>query len=287
MSNKTILQEKNTRLTNYNLDLNTILQTVNNLPNAGSGSEDLTQELNEQTSAISSQESKLIELANALAGKAAGGGSDINIDELVDALITHVSMGTFLGPNYVNDRIDKVGYGAFYEDTTITGFSGANVTTVADYAFRGCSKITSMNLPKATKIGTSALYQINVPNLNLPEVTTMGTYSFGGGTASQTITLPKLKIVQSNGFRQNTGLTKVDLGACTNIYATGFYNCSALATLIIRTESVCALANTNAFTGCSNLANIYVPDTLVDSYKAATNWTTYADKIKPLSELGG
>lgn len=286
MSNKTILQEKNTRLINHNLDLNTILQTVNNLPNAGSGSEDLTQELNAQTSAISLQESKLVALAEALAGKAAGGGSNVDIDELVDALITHTSAGALLGGNYTNNRITKVGYGAFYEDTTLTGFSGSNVTTVADYAFRGCSKITSLSLPKATKAGISAFYQINVPNLVLPEVTTMGTYTFGGGTANQTITLPKLKIVQSNGFRQNTGLTKVDLGACTNIYATGFYNCSALATLIIRTASVCVLANTSAFTGCSALANIYVPDTLVDSYKAATNWTTYADKIKPLSELG-
>lgn len=287
MSNKTILQEKNTRLVNHNLDLNTILQTVNNLPNAGSGSEDLTQELNAQTSAISSQESKLIALAEALAGKAAGGGSNVDVDELVDALITHTSAGALLGGNYTNDRITKVGYGAFYGDTTLTGFSGSNVTTVGDYAFRDCSKMTSLSLPKLTKAGTSAFYQINVPNLVLPEVTTMGTYSFGGGTASQTITLPKLTVVQSNGFRQNTGVTKVDLGACTNIYATGFYNCSALVTLIIRTESVCALANTSAFTGCSKLANIYVPDALVDSYKAATNWTTYADKIKPLSGLGG
>ena len=289
MSNKTTLQNYNTRLNNNNIDLSTILQRAQNLPDAGSGStpEDLSQELNDQTSAISSQESKLALLAEALAGKAAGGGESINIDELVDALITHKSVGTLLGPNYVNNRITTVGYGAFYEDTTLTGFSGANVTTVADYAFRGCSKVTSLSLPKATKAGTSAFYQVNVPNLVLPEVTTMGTYTFGGGTASQTITLPKLKVVQSNGFRQNTGLTKVDLGACTNIYATGFYNCSALVTLIIRTASVCALANTSAFSGCSKLANIYVPDTLVDSYKAATNWTTYADKIKPLSELGG
>lgn len=287
MSNKTILQEKNTRLINHNLDLNTILQTVNNLPEAGSGSEDLSQELNAQTSAISSQESKLTALAEALAGKAAGGGGNVDIDELVDAFITHTSTGTLLGGNYTNDRITKVGYGAFYEDTTLTGFSGPNVTTVADYAFRGCSKVTSLNLPKLTKAGVSAFYQVNVPNLILPEVTTMGTYTFGGSTTNQTITLPKLTVVQSNGFRQNEGVTKVDLGACTSIYATGFFNCYKLATLIIRTASVCSLSNTNAFTGCSALANIYVPDTLVDSYKAATNWTTYADKIKPLSELGG
>ena len=30
---------------------------------------------------------------------------------------------------------------------------------------------------------------------------------------------------------------------------------------------------------------IYVPDTLVSSYKTATNWKTYASQIKPLSDL--
>ena len=30
---------------------------------------------------------------------------------------------------------------------------------------------------------------------------------------------------------------------------------------------------------------IYVQDNLVEQYKSATNWSTYADQIKPLSEL--
>ena len=60
------------------------------------------------------------------------------------------------------------------------------------------------------------------------------------------------------------------------------------------------LLNTNAFDKCYHILGtvdatynpeglkdgyIYVPDALVDSYKKATNWVTYADQIKPLSEL--
>ena len=30
---------------------------------------------------------------------------------------------------------------------------------------------------------------------------------------------------------------------------------------------------------------IYVPDNLVDGFKIATNWSTYATQIKPISEL--
>ena len=44
MSNKTILQSNNTKLTNNNADLNTILNTINNLPAAG-GTIDHTTEM--------------------------------------------------------------------------------------------------------------------------------------------------------------------------------------------------------------------------------------------------
>lgn len=29
--------------------------------------------------------------------------------------------------------------------------------------------------------------------------------------------------------------------------------------------------------------NVYVPDDLVDAFKAATNWSAFGDRIKPLS----
>ena len=51
---------------------------------------------------------------------------------------------------------------------------------------------------------------------------------------------------------------------------------------------MCTLANTNAFTNTpieSGTGYIYVLDELVDSYKSATNWSTYAEQIKPISEL--
>lgn len=34
----------------------------------------------------------------------------------------------------------------------------------------------------------------------------------------------------------------------------------------------------------SGTGYIYVPDALVEDYKVATNWSTYAAQIKPLSE---
>ena len=36
--------------------------------------------------------------------------------------------------------------------------------------------------------------------------------------------------------------------------------------------------------GCSSLETIYVPDSALEDYKAATGWLEFASKIKPLSE---
>ena len=47
------------------------------------------------------------------------------------------------------------------------------------------------------------------------------------------------------------------------------------------------LANTNAFTNTpikSGAGYIYVPAALVDSYKAATNWSVYADQIRAIED---
>lgn len=208
-----------------------------------------------------------------------GGGSDTTLE---DGFIMHTLAG-----DYSNNRVTTVGYGTFYNDTALTGIDMPNVTSIGNYACSGCSNLASINMPLLTSAGGSAFNGIGVVNVYFPELTSMGTYTFGNTAKTKTINLPKLKIVQSNGFRQNTGCTRLDLGACTNIYAYGFFNMYALTTLIIRTNSVATLANTNAFNGCSALTGIYVPDDLVDDYKAATNWSAYTAQIKPLSELEG
>jgi hypothetical protein len=55
-----------------------------------------------------------------------------------------------------------------------------------------------------------------------------------------------------------------------------------VTTLILRNEQqVCTLVNTN---GVNSNAYIYVPAALVDSYKAASNWSTYADQIRAIED---
>ena len=64
-----------------------------------------------------------------------------------------------------------------------------------------------------------------------------------------------------------------------------FYNVRSLEGIYLRSNSIVNLLNTNPFSNInSDKFKIYVPADLVDSYKSATNWSTYADKIFAIPE---
>lgn len=89
----------------------------------------------------------------------------------------------------------------------------------------------------------------------------------------------------SGSFYNCTKLEKIDFDVLEEINDADFYQCSALTAVIIRSPAVCALSTSNAFKEtpiASGTGYIYVPAALVDEYKAATNWTVYADQIRAI-----
>ena len=94
--------------------------------------------------------------------------------------------------------------------------------------------------------------------------------------------------IWSYAFRDCPKLERVEFTQNVIIWNQSFTYCAVLTKFILRSESVCVLKYTGAF-AYSAIANgtgfIYVPDDLVESYKTATNWSTYASQIKPISEL--
>ena len=125
------------------------------------------------------------------------------------------------------------------------------------------------------------------------------------------IKVPKLKSIWSYAFRNNNILEEVDVSGCTSAglacfagdtaiqkidfpalqslaYSQHWMNCSSLETLILRYEGgVVGLPNVNCLTGTpieAGTGYVYVPSALVDSYKAATNWATYAGQIRSIED---
>ena len=106
--------------------------------------------------------------------------------------------------------------------------------------------------------------------------------------------------LRKGAFYSCTGLKTVDFSVVSYINTEAFRYCYRLNKVVLRNPSVCTLGNTAAFSGCYHLTGtqhntynpkglkdcyIFVPDELVEDYKVTTNWLTYADQIKPISEL--
>lgn len=111
---------------------------------------------------------------------------------------------------------------------------------------------------------------------------------FNGYTKLISVEFPMVTSVGTQAFQNCLSLKKADFNVLTSINIWAFNVCRALEALIIRTNSVCTLAGTSAFANNSGIAAgtgyVYVPSALVDSYKAATNWSTYAGQIRAIED---
>lgn len=182
------------------------------------------------------------------------------------------------------------------------------VTTVNSYSFNN-SPLTEASFLNVTQIKNSAFKDSkSLTYINFPKVSAIGQAAFGNCPLSQTVVFP---FNVRTGTSVSTGLTigstafSIDSTGTTNLevfdaYITqitgnnNFKGCSKLKTFIIRKplkrSTVCPLGSTTIFTGTpiadsTTEGFIYVDDSLVDAYKQATNWTTFASKIKGISEL--
>jgi hypothetical protein len=179
------------------------------------------------------------------------------------------------------NRLDEILNGTI---TTID----SNVTKIISYGCYGIRTLTSVNLPKCNSIGSYAFRGCDyLATINAPKVTSLGSYGFFGTKITEVI-FPLTESVPSNCFYTCSALEKADFGVAKSIAASSFYGCSKLSALILRkTEAICTLSNANAIQSAGvgkGTGYVYVPSALIETYKAATNWSTFADQFRALED---
>lgn len=128
---------------------------------------------------------------------------------------------------------------------------------------------------------------VGLTEISSDTATSVREYAFRGCYALVTVDLPQVKEINMAAFSYCAALEIVDFPQVTRIKAQAFSNCSALSACILRNETAVTLDNTNVFTNtpiASGTGYIYVPSALLDTYEAATNWSTYAEQIRALEE---
>ena len=212
--------------------------------------------------------------------------------------------------------LTSIGDSAFSDCSFLTEITlPASLTSIGNSAFSGCKSLTEITLPAGvTSIGIYAFRNCSsltrAVNLENTKVTSIGKYTFSGCTALTEINFPSsLNKIDSFAFLGCSSLTRVINLENTKVISIGdsaFSDCSFL-TEITLPASLTSIGN-SAFSGCSSLqyirieattpptlsetnaipstiGAIYVPDESVAAYQAATNWSSFASKIKGISEM--
>lgn len=155
----------------------------------------------------------------------------------------------------------------FYEQDALTRIELPNIEYLKERCFYNCSALETLLLPGL--VGYTYQY--------------MAAYC----PKLATVDIHNSSYISSYSFRECTSLARLDLHKATNIGTYAFYGCTKLEALILRMDAVPTLGGTNAFTNtkiAKATGYIYVPSALVDSYKAASNWSTYAEQFRAIED---
>ena len=161
---------------------------------------------------------------------------------------------------------------------------GKPVTSIGNYAFSGCTNLTSVSIPNSvTSIGYGAFYYCSgLTNVTIPDsvtnigelafqycrgltnvtigsrVTSIGHRAFSDCSELKSITIPNsVTSIGGSAFSDCSGLTSVTIGnGVTSIEGYAFYNCSRLTSVTIP-DSVMSIGD-YAFYGCANMTSVTI-----------------------------
>ena len=179
-------------------------------------------------------------------------GDDAVIDSIIDRSITE----------FKDDTLTTIGDYAFYQCASLSVLDLPNVENMKQYAFQGCVSLARVSLPKFST-------DENVNGL------------FDGCAALTDVYVPTLQYVGWSMFRSCANLKKIDLPRARYINSLAFRS-TELKVLILRRETLCGLNHPTAVSIPAGY--IYVPRALVEEYKAATNWSTFATQFRALED---
>ncbi len=247
-------------------------------------------------------------------------GDASSIGELEKSFISSIDDSLGANTTKLPDSLTSIGQYAFYNCTNLALTKlPEGITSIGEYAFQSCPNLALTKLPDSlTYIGRDAFH--NCTNLVLTELpdglTIIDTAVFQGCTNLALTKLPEgLTNLRTNAFLNCTNLAITEIpekittfsssvfqgcaslseitckGMISSFSSTLFKDCTNLVKLVLpNITKVPSLQNTSVFTG-TPIANgtgyIYVPDNFVEDFKVATNWSTYSNQIKPISELEG
>lgn len=207
--------------------------------------------------------------------------------------ITSIEGGAFAYCYGLTDVIIPDSVVSFDSDSIFSGCYGLkhvtlpkNMTKIDGDAFYNCYNLTDIIIPDkvAGVLGVNAFHGCyNLTNITIPSgVITLGANSFNNCRNLTSITIPEGVVnIYGSAFSSCERLVSITIpSTVTKIVSNTFNACYGLAFYDFTNHvSIPELASIAALSGIPADCEIRVPAALVDEWKAATNWSRYADYI--------
>lgn len=176
------------------------------------------------------------------------------------------------------------------ENRQLSRLIAPKATTIGNYAFQNCVILHEVEFNEGlTTIGQNAFYNAPISAINLENTTSIGKNAFYGGKMDK-IVAPLVKTIEASTFETDSiriayfpALETISGSSCFKWNGNGVNNFIFPGSTLITTTSSYFLGFGTP--SASSHPNIYVNDDLVDQYKAATNWSKYANYIFSVSTL--
>ena len=166
----------------------------------------------------------------------------------------------------IGEAVTEIPAYLFYENASITLMTLPNVERIGKAAFRGCSKLTTLNLGNSlTTVGDKAFYECsNVTKLTFPNSTqSIGASAFYNCSSVTEVTVGLgLRAIGANGFYGCKSFTALILpNDFTTMGESAFEGCTKL-TVAKLGESIDAVP-AKAFKNCISLSEMVIPGTAI------------------------
>lgn len=206
--------------------------------------------------------------------------------------------------------VTSIGSAAFYGCSKLTGIElPTGLKTLGGSAFQNCSSLKTIDFPSSlTSVGSSAFQSCTaLTNVSIPNGASIGASAFEGCRALKSVVLPTgLTSIPDSCFKDCTALTTITWPS--NLTSIGNYAFSIcqfeandytleLPASVTSIGSLCFSSNLHHLIIPSNspvsIQNdsfrkdytfLYVPAGMVEMYKIRTNWSAYADWIRPIGD---
>lgn len=189
-------------------------------------------------------------------------------------------------PSVDMPSVTSIGNSAFGACAALTSVPMPNVTSINYSAFESCKSLTSVDMPNVTTISSQAFYYCSaLTAASMPNVTSIGEYAFGYCSELPSVDMPKVTSIGDAAFYKCTALTSLTISStCTSI---GKYALECGSSTNKCTFTFEGTTPPTIYAGtfyASNINKIIVPVGCGETYKTATNWTTFADYIEEATE---